>query len=94
MIGAGLVAPEESVVQERSPSLQDAILKHVRDERAPVTVFPVNRVMLQGDISYCDRYSVSTTREAHIQLVHKHAISAVSRLNLIHLKSAVDEAAT
>jgi sRNA-binding regulator protein Hfq len=37
---------------------------------------------------------VSIARDAHIQLVHKPAISAINPLTAIHLVNAMDEAAT
>lgn len=43
----------------------------------PVTVFLVNGVKLQGIITWFDNFSVLLRRDAHSQLVYKHAISTV-----------------
>jgi host factor-I protein len=47
---------------EHSPFLQDAFLRHLRENNIPVLMFLVNGVRLQGYIRSFDRFSV--------QLVH------------------------
>ena len=42
-----------------------------------MTVFLVNGVKLQGIITWFDNFSVLLRRDAHSQLVYKHAISTV-----------------
>ncbi len=64
-------------MSERSHNVQDVFLNHVRKNRTPVTVFLVNGVKLQGAISGFDNFCVLLKRDAHIQLVYKHAISTV-----------------
>ncbi len=62
---------------ERSPSVQDVFLNHIRKNRVPVTIFLVNGVKLQGIVTWFDNFSVLLRRDAHSQLVYKHAISTV-----------------
>ena len=57
--------------------VQDVFLNHVRKTKAPVTVFLVNGVKLQGIITWFDNFSVLLRRDGHTQLVYKHAISTV-----------------
>ena len=64
-------------MSERTPNVQDVFLNYVRKNRTPVTVFLVNGVKLQGSISGFDNFCVLLRRDAHVQLVYKHAISTV-----------------
>ena len=58
-------------------NLQDAFLNHVRKAKVPVTIFLINGVKLQGVITWFDNFSVLLRRDAHSQLVYKHAISTI-----------------
>ena len=58
-------------------NLQDTFLNNVRKDKNPVTVFLVNGVKLQGVITWFDNFCVLLHRDAHSQLVYKHAISTV-----------------
>ncbi|MBB3065927.1 MULTISPECIES: RNA chaperone Hfq [Limibacillus] len=62
---------------EKSQNVQDVFLNHIRKNKVPVTVFLVNGVKLQGIVSWFDNFSVLLKRDAHAQLVYKHAISTV-----------------
>ena len=62
---------------ERSQSVQDVFLNHVRKNKTALTVFLINGVKLQGIISRFDNFSVLLRRDGHVQLVYKHAISTV-----------------
>ncbi|NHN84702.1 RNA chaperone Hfq [Acetobacter musti] len=66
----------------KSPAqnVQDVFLGHVRRGKAPVTIFLVNGVKLQGVISWFDSDTVLLRRDGHTQLVYKHAISTVMPL--------------
>ncbi len=58
-------------------SLQDAFLNSIRKDKADVTLFLVNGVKLSGVVTWFDNFSVLLRREAHAQLVYKHAISTI-----------------
>lgn len=62
---------------DKSQNLQDVFLNNVRKAKMPVTVFLVNGVKLQGIITWFDNFCVLLRRDAHSQLVYKHAISTV-----------------
>jgi host factor-I protein len=62
---------------EKTQNVQDVFLNHIRKNKVPVTVFLINGVKLQGIITWFDNFSVLLRRDAHSQLVYKHAISTV-----------------
>ena len=69
----------------KTQNLQDVFLNHIRKNKAPVTVFLVNGVKLQGVITWFDNFSVLLRRDGHAQLVYKHAISTVMPAQPIQL---------
>jgi host factor-I protein len=73
---------------EKSQNVQDVFLNHVRKHKTPVTVFLVNGVKLQGIITWFDNFCVLLRRDAHSQLVYKHAISTVMPAQPIQLFEA------
>ena len=73
------------MAQEKQQNLQDTFLNHVRKQKIPVTVFLVNGVKLQGVITWFDNFCVLLRRDAHSQLVYKHAISTVMPAQPIQL---------
>jgi len=62
---------------ERSQNVQEIFLNSIRKEKTPVTVFLINGVKLQGIVTWFDNFSLLLKREAHVQLVYKHAISTI-----------------
>jgi host factor-I protein len=76
---------EAAPMSEKSQNVQDVFLNHVRKNKTPVTVFLVNGVKLQGIITWFDNFSVLLRRDAHSQLVYKHAISTVMPAHPIQL---------
>ena len=58
-------------------SLQDVFLAAAARERAPMTLFLVNGVMLQGHVAGFDQFCVLLERDEQVQLVYKHAISTL-----------------
>ena len=62
---------------ERTQNLQDTFLNNVRKNKIPLTIFLVNGVKLQGVVTWFDNFCVLLRRDAHSQLVYKHAISTV-----------------
>ena len=76
---------EQTMVIEKNQSLQDLFLNKIRKEKAPVTLFLVNGVKLQGIVTWFDNFSVLLRRDAHAQLVYKHAISTIMPINPVQL---------
>ncbi len=70
---------------EKSQNVQDVFLNHIRKNKMPVTVFLVNGVKLQGIVSWFDNFSLLLRRDAHAQLVYKHAISTIMPSGPINL---------
>ena len=64
-------------MSDRQQTLQDTFLNACRKNKAPLTIFLVNGVKLQGIITWFDNFCVLLRRDGHSQLVYKHAISTV-----------------
>ena len=58
-------------------NLQDAILKEVRREKVPVTLFLTNGFQLRGTISGYDNFVVVLVTDGKQQMIYKHAISTL-----------------
>ena len=58
-------------------SLQDHFLNSLRRAKAPVTIFLVKGVKLQGVITWFDAFSLLLRRDGISQLVYKHSISTI-----------------
>jgi host factor-I protein len=83
---------EEGGAQARKPALlQEAFLGAVRRSEAPVTMFLVNGVMLQGEIVAFDLFCMLLQRDGLSQLVYKHAISTVQPERPVSFMDQEDE---
>ena len=81
-------------MNEKQQNLQDTFLNAVRKSKSPVTIFLVNGVKLQGNITWFDNFCVLLRRDGQAQLVYKHAISTVMPMGPIQLQDeAVHESA-
>ena len=58
-------------------NLQDAILKEVRRDKIPVTLFLMNGFQLRGTITGYDSFVVVLVSEGKQQMIYKHAISTL-----------------
>ena len=58
-------------------NLQDAILKEVRREKVPVTLFLMNGFQLRGVITGYDSFVVVLNTDGKQQMIYKHAISTL-----------------
>ncbi|MBI3441175.1 MAG: RNA chaperone Hfq [Proteobacteria bacterium] len=72
-------------MSEKSQNLQDKFLNKIRKEKISVTVFLMNGVKLQGVITWFDNFSMLLRRDAHSQLIYKHAISTIMPASTIRL---------
>ena len=61
----------------KGQSLQDGFLNLLRKSKAPVTMFLVKGVKLQGIVTWFDNFSILLRRDGQSQLVYKHAISTI-----------------
>ena len=78
---------------EKNQNVQDFFLNYIRKNKTPVTIFLINGVKLQGIVTWFDNFSVLLRRDAHSQLVYKHAISTVMPAQPIQLFDPAKEAA-
>ena len=77
--------------QDRTPSLQDTLLRHVQENSVPLTVFLTNGIKLQGYITHFDNYGVALTRDHQTQFVYKRVISTINLMVPIRLYAGGDE---
>ena len=59
-------------------NLQDAILKEVRRDKVPVTLFLMNGFQLRGTITGVDSFVVVLVSDGKQQMIYKHAISTLA----------------
>ena len=76
---------------DKPQHVQDVFLNNIRKHKMPVTVFLMNGVKLQGIVTWFDSYSILLRRDAHSQLVYKHAISTIMPATPIVLFDGDDE---
>ncbi len=67
-------------------TLQDAILREVRREKVPVTLFLMNGFQLRGVVTGYDSFVVVLVSDGRQQMIYKHAISTLAPIR--PLKSA------
>jgi host factor-I protein len=83
-----LAEVEQSFAEQdkKKPTLlQEVFLAAIRKAEAPVTMFLVNGVMLQGHVAGYDLFCLLLHREGLSQLVYKHAISTIQPEGAINL---------
>ena len=56
-------------------NLQEAILKEVRRDKVPVTLFLMNGFQLRGIVTGFDSFVVVLVSDGRQQMIYKHAIS-------------------
>ncbi len=71
-------------------NLQEAILKEVRREKIPVTLFLMNGFQLRGTITGYDSFVVVLVTDGKQQMIYKHAISTLAPMKPV--KAAVPTA--
>jgi host factor-I protein len=82
------------LANDRKPKLlQEIFLTAVHKQNNPVTMFLVNGVMLQGEISAFDLFCMLLQRDGIVQLVYKHAISTVQPAHPLDLSTEEEDAA-
>jgi len=59
-------------------NLQEAILKEVRRDKVPVTLFLMNGFQLRGTITGYDNFVVVLVSDGKQQMIYKHAISTLA----------------
>ncbi|MDD6199954.1 MAG: RNA chaperone Hfq [Firmicutes bacterium] len=59
-------------------NFQEAILKEVRRDKVPVTLFLMNGFQLRGIITGYDSFVVVLVSDGKQQMIYKHAISTLA----------------
>ena len=80
---------------DKQTSLQDLFLNSLRKTKAPVTMFLVKGVKLQGIVTWFDNFSVLLRRDGQSQLIYKHAISTImpsGQVDVLAIVEAMGEA--
>ncbi len=77
---------------ERTRPVQDVFLRHLQDNKVPVTMFLKNGIKLQGHVASFDSFCVLLTRDGQSQIIYKHAISSIQPLSPIQLFDRAEEA--
>jgi host factor-I protein len=70
----------------KSLSLQDRFLNGARKSKAPVTVYLLKGVKLQGLITWFDAFSILLRRDRQTQLVYKHSVSTIMPASPIEME--------
>ncbi len=76
---------------ERTQPVQEVFLRHLQDQKVPVTMFLKSGIKLQGYVTAFDSFCVLLTRDGQSQLVYKHAISSIQPLPPIQLFDGAEE---
>lgn len=69
----------------KTAQLQEIFLAASRQSGAPVTMFLVNGVMLQGRVAAYDLFCMLLEREGYVQLAYKHAVSTIQPVTPVDL---------
>jgi host factor-I protein len=77
--------PEPDTISASAEPLQDQFLTHLIANQVDVLVFLVGGVKLQGHILGFDQYALLLEGYGVVQMVYKHAISAVSPHTAVQL---------
>src|SRR5690349_20688338 len=77
--------PKGELGQGGKAALQDLFLAAAARDAERMTLFLVNGVMLQGQITAFDQFSLMLARGGQVQLVYKHAISTLQPANPLKL---------
>ena len=69
-------------------NLQDAILREVRRDHVPVTLFLMNGFQLRGTITGFDSFVVVLVSDGRQQMIYKHAISTLAPMKPLKAAAA------
>ena len=70
-------------------NLQEAILKEVKREKVPVTLFLMNGFQLRGTITGFDSFVVVLVTDGRQQMIYKHAISTLAPIRPLKAAATV-----
>jgi host factor-I protein len=64
-------------MSEKTQTVQEVFLTHLRERKMPVTIFLMNGIKLQGIIDWFDNFSMVLRRDRQAQLVYNSTISTI-----------------
>ncbi len=70
-------------------NLQDAILKEVKRDKVPITLFLMNGFQLRGIITGFDSFVVVLVSDGKQQMIYKHAISTLAPMKPLKAASNI-----
>lgn len=70
-------------------NLQDAILKEVKRDKVPITLFLMNGFQLRGIITGFDSFVVVLVSDGKQQMIYKHAISTLAPMRPLKAASNI-----
>ena len=66
-------------------NLQDAILKEVRRDKIPLTLFLMNGFQLRGVVTGFDSFVVVLVSDGKQQMIYKHAVSTMTPMTPVRM---------
>jgi host factor-I protein len=72
-------------MSEKGQTVQEVFLSHLIKNKAPVTIFLMNGIKLQGIIDWFDKFSLVLRRDRQSQLVYKSKISTIVPMMAVQL---------
>lgn len=69
-------------------TLQESILKEVRRDKVPVTLFLMNGFQLRGVVTGFDSFVVVLVSDGKQQMIYKHAISTLAPMKPLKAAAA------
>ena len=79
---------KEGIHMSDAINLQEAILKEVRRDKVPVTLFLMNGFQMRGTIAGFDAFVVVLDSEGRQQIIYKHAISTIAPMKPLKAAAA------
>ena len=64
-------------------NLQEAILREVRRDKVPVTLFLMNGFQLRGTVTGYNSFVVVLVSDGKQQMIYKHAISTLAHMKAL-----------
>ena len=64
-------------MSEKTQTVQEVFLTHLRERKMPVTIFLMSGIKLQGIVDWFDSFSLVLRRDRQSQLVYKSTISTI-----------------
>ena len=94
ILASASVDAEQFTSRNSGPSqrlLQDVFLTKLAEAAAPVTVYLMNGVMLEGRLAAYDLFALLLERDGQVQLAYKHAVSTIQPEGELDLQDETED---